>query len=105
MNQSESCCRSPAPPPVGVEDADRRGSTRRGKGWRIGLGLAQWGVPALILVLMPKCPACLAAYLAIGTGISLSTSDAATVQSALIVLCASILTLLAIRTVLAASRP
>lgn len=52
-------------------------------------------VPGLILLLMPKCPACLAAYLAVGAGISLSMADAASLRLGLSTLCAVTLILLA----------
>ena len=46
------------------------------------------GIAAILsgfaLMLMPKCPACLAAYLALGTGIGLSFSSADEIRIALI---------------------
>lgn len=46
---------------------------------------------SLMLVLMPKCPVCLAAYAALLTGVSLSVSVAGQVRVALLGLCISLL--------------
>jgi len=50
---------------------------------RLG-GLAGWVGSAAGLALMPKCPACIAAYLALGTGVGISMSAAAHLRTALI---------------------
>ncbi|GMW02024.1 MAG: hypothetical protein AMXMBFR84_31600 [Candidatus Hydrogenedentota bacterium] len=41
-------------------------------------------MPSSILVLMPKCPACFAGYIAIATGLGVSMSVAAQLRAALI---------------------
>jgi len=55
---------------------------------------ARWSLPALVLALLPKCPACLAAYVALGTGISLSVAAASLLRTSLIGVCAAMLVLL-----------
>ena len=59
--------------------ATPRHSTLRGQ---LG-GLAGWVGSAAGLALMPKCPACIAAYLAFGTGVGISISAAAHLRTAL----------------------
>jgi hypothetical protein len=46
-----------------------------------------WVLPSAILVLAPKCPACLAAYVLLWTGLGLSFSTAAYLRWVLLFLC------------------
>lgn len=46
-----------------------------------------WILPSIILVLVPKCPACLAAHVTLWTGLGLSFSTATYVRWALLFLC------------------
>lgn len=83
------CCRSATP---GDDDARRLRSPR----WRRTGEIAGWLVPGATLALMPKCPACVAGYVALATGIGVSIPAATNVRLLLIVLCAASLTLLAV---------
>jgi hypothetical protein len=47
--------------------------------------------------LVPKCPLCIAAYLAIGGGLGMSLTTATHLRTALVWLCWSVLGLLAVR--------
>lgn len=60
-------------------------------------GIAGWLMPGLLLVLMPKCPACFAAYIALVSGIGLSLPVAAGVRMTLVMLCVASLVFLVSR--------
>jgi hypothetical protein len=51
------------------------------------IGFAAWALPSTILALMPKCPICVAAYVAVGTGLALSATSAALLRTTILALC------------------
>jgi len=49
----------------------------------------QWLFPAAVLALMPKCPFCVMAYVALFTGIGISVSTARWIQIMMVMVCVS----------------
>lgn len=93
---SHRCCREPA-----ARD-ERRPSTALQRFHHA----AKWGLPGALLVMMPKCPACLAAYVALFTGVGLSLSTAAHLRILVLSLCVAMLAVLTAKRIWAlASRP
>lgn len=72
---------------------------RPGSWVRQGRAVLEWSVPGIILVLLPKCPACLVAYIAVGTGVGLSMPVAGAVRWGLLVACGAALVYLVVRQV------
>ena len=56
-----------------------------------------WVLPSVILALVPKCPACLAAHVALWTGLGLSLSTATYLRWALVLVCVSLLLFLIVK--------
>lgn len=62
-----------------------------------GAEVAGWVVPGATLALLPKCPACVAAYIGVATGLGVSFSTAAYIRTSLVIACVAVLLLVAVR--------
>jgi hypothetical protein len=65
--------------------------------WRRGGEVAGWIVPGALLVLMPKCPMCVAGYVAAVSGLGVSLTSAAYLRTGLVGLCVGALVFLGAR--------
>ena len=77
--------------------AQGRDPAHRPSRWRRGGELAGWIFPSATLILLPKCPMCVAAYVALFTGVGLSMAGASNLRTALLILCIAALLGLALR--------
>jgi hypothetical protein len=85
------CCSVTPPNNARTDDLDVSISGRETRGRRLTksfLDVAGMIVPATVLAILPKCPACLAAYIALGTGVGLSVSTANYLRMLFVTLCA-----------------
>lgn len=95
MRRGDRCCEEagsggePLPAATVENDAQTRRFVRR------SANISGWTVPGVILALLPKCPACIAAYIAIGTGIGISVAAATYLRMILVVVCVGMLGYLA----------
>lgn len=67
--------------------------------------VAAWLLPGSLLVLMPKCPVCVAGYVAAFTGLGLSVPAASGLRATLIALCCLSLAFLATRLLISKRKP
>lgn len=59
--------------------------------------VAGWLVPGTLLALLPKCPMCVAAYVALGTGFTMSYASAHMLLRIVTVICIGALAWCAVR--------
>ena len=88
MNDGRCCQRQ-----TRADDEARRPASR----WRRSGEMAGWIVPSVTLALLPKCPVCVAAYVALATGIGISLPVATYLRAMLVVVCVGALVIVAVR--------
>jgi hypothetical protein len=96
MNVRHRCECNPAHRDQHLDADPKTGKESRGL-FRRASDLMGWLVPAALLALMPKCPLCIAAYIALGTGIGISVATAAYLRFAMIGMSLAALAFLATR--------
>jgi hypothetical protein len=76
-----------------ADDKARRPASRS----RRGSEIAGWIAPSITLALLPKCPMCVAAYVALATGIGISLPTATCLRAMLVALCVASLVFMTAR--------
>ena len=86
---SRRCCQARAP----------RNHMRESSAMKRMAGALEWVIPGAIVVVMPKCPACVAAYIALGTGVGISFTAAAHLRMTVLILCLTTLAWFAVKAI------
>jgi len=81
-----------------IATRDRENIPRPASRWRRGGEFAGWIIPGATLVLMPKCPVCVVAYVALFGGVGISVASASNLRTGLLILCVATLLCLALKT-------
>ncbi len=74
-----------------------RHAPRPASPWRRGLEVAGWLIPGATLVLLPKCPVCVAMYVALFSGVGISLASASILRMSLLILCLVALLYMAVK--------
>ena len=93
---TRSCCQ--------MATRGRDGAPRSASRWRRRGEIVGWIIPSATLVLLPKCPVCVAAYVALFSGVGISLASAANLRISLLVLCVVALLCLALKRLCRISR-
>ena len=88
MNNRHCCC---------IATRDRDNALRLASQWRRGVEIAGWIIPSAMLVLLPKCPAGVAVYVALISGVGISVASASNLRRWLLILCVATLLCLAMK--------
>ena len=80
-----------------IATQDRDNAPRPASRWRRGGEIAGWIIPSATLVLLPKCPACVAVYVALFSGVGISVASASNLRISLLILCVAALLCLALK--------
>jgi hypothetical protein len=93
------CCSGGEPDAEGFAAPACAGENTVGAGrWRGRIGAAaQWAGPLVVLALVPKCPACVAGYVLLFTGIGMTFAAAAAVRTGVIAVCGAVVVGLVVR--------
>ena len=96
--KAHECCGHDACSTGEVRTAN--GGPRLHTAGRRGAKAAGWVLPSAVMILMPKCPACVVAYVAIATGAGISVSMAAHLRLIVLMICVAVLLWLAAKPLL-----
>jgi hypothetical protein len=86
-------CRRNAASSASATESEKR---LAGRALRRSQGAAGWALPSIGLVLVPKCPMCIAAWLALGGGLGISFTAASWLRTGFIWLCWGALALMTV---------